>query len=282
MSEEVREMSDNSIMSEFEELFGSNSEEDETNDSNENTSIEDETEDESEDESEDDENEEESEDKEESEEGDSENESDDEGDKSKKSSKGQSNRAKQNYAFAELRTKAKKQENLIRSLGKVIGLDSDTPVEDVVQKVEELIIKKEAKDANVPEELYTRLKQLESMAQESEKVKREKSVSDAFIGLSEKYSLTNDELVEFASTLSENGKNPLEVNGVDIESEYLKLHQQDIINKAVQQALAAETDRQKKVEDHASSSSKSGRDPGNEAEIKSVSDLDKMFSELDL
>ena len=278
MSEDVRDMSDNAIMDEFEELFGTGDIEDEGADDKEgteDTSTDDENDDEfSEDESDDESgtDDEDTEGDDDSEEG--------EGDGSNRE---RDARAKQNYAFAELRTKVKRQEALIKNLGKVIGLDPNTPIETVASKVEELITRKEAKDANVPEELYTRLKQLESIVQESEKVKREKDVSDAFMSLSEKYELTSDEIVEFAGALAENGRNPLEVEGVDIEAEYLKLHQQDMIEKAVQAALNAEVERKKKVEDHASSSSTSSRDADGEGgEIKSVSDLDKMFSEIDL
>jgi len=275
MSEDVRDMSDNAIMDEFEELFGTNDIEDEgaeDNEGAEDTSTEDDEEEIPEDGPGDEPGSDEGDPDDDSEEG--------EGDGSNRE---RDARAKQNYAFAELRTKVKRQEALIKNLGKVIGLDPNTPIETVANKVEELITRKEAKDANVPEELYTRLKQLESIAQESEKVKREKYVSDAFMSLAEKYELTSDEIVEFAGALADNGRNPLEVEGVDIESEYLKLHQQDIINKAVQAALNAEDDRKKKVENHASSSSASGRDADNEGgEIKSVSDLDKMFSEIDL
>ena len=275
MSEDVRDMSDNAIMDEFEELFGTNDIEDEgaeDNEGAEDTSTEDDEEEIPEDGPGDEPGSDEGDPDDDSEEG--------EGDGSNRE---RDARAKQNYAFAKLRTKVKRQEALIKNLGKVIGLDPNTPIETVANKVEELITRKEAKDANVPEELYTRLKQLESIAQESEKVKREKYVSDAFMSLAEKYELTSDEIVEFAGALADNGRNPLEVEGVDIESEYLKLHQQDIINKAVQAALNAEDDRKKKVENHASSSSTSGRDADNEGgEIKSVSDLDKMFSEIDL
>lgn len=275
MSEDVRDMSDNAIMDEFEELFGTNDIEDEgaeDNEGAEDTSTEDDEEEIPEDGPGDEPGSDEGDPDDDSEEG--------EGDGSNRE---RDARAKQNYAFAELRTKVKRQEALIKNLGKVIGLDPNTSIETVANKVEELITRKEAKDANVPEELYTRLKQLESIAQESEKVKREKYVSDAFMSLAEKYELTSDEIVEFAGALADNGRNPLEVEGVDIESEYLKLHQQDIINKAVQAALNAEDDRKKKVENHASSSSASGRDADNEGgEIKSVSDLDKMFSEIDL
>ena len=278
MSEDVRDMSDNAIMDEFEELFGTGDIEDEGADDKEGT----------EDTSTDDENDDESF-EDESDDGSGTDDEDTDGDDDSEEGEGDGSnrerdaRAKQNYAFAELRTKVKRQEALIKNLGKVIGLDPNTPIETVASKVEELITRKEAKDANVPEELYTRLKQLESIVQESEKVKREKDVSDAFMSLSEKYELTSDEIVEFAGALAENGRNPLEVEGVDIEAEYLKLHQQDMIEKAVQAALNAEVERKKKVEDHASSSSTSSRDADGEGgEIKSVSDLDKMFSEIDL
>ena len=57
--------------------------------------------------------------------------------------------SKQNYAFAELRTQNKQNEQFIRGLGKLVGLDKDASVEDIKDKIKEVLIAKEAKDNNI-------------------------------------------------------------------------------------------------------------------------------------
>lgn len=193
-------------------------------------------------------------------------------------------KSRQNYEFARLRTENKKQANLLKNLGKAIGLDPKATPEEVAEKVNEILLQKEAKEKNIPVELMQRLQELESIAAENTRVKIENETQKAFTTLAEKYSLNSDALTSFAHELAANGKNPFDGVEVDIESEYIKLHHEDIVKAAVDAALNAENQRKKKVEEHAGSkvpgSSTDSGDGGKK--IESVADLDRYFSTLNL
>jgi len=194
-------------------------------------------------------------------------------------------KARQNFEFARLRTENKKQATLIKNLGKVIGMDASATPDEIATKVQELIIQKQAKDSNVPVEMLQRIQELEDIAAENTRIKLENETQMAFTNLAEKYDLDSAALTEFATYLGENGKNPLEGVEVDIEAEYIKLHHEDIVKAAVAAALAEETQRQEKVDQHAGTrvpgstgdSGDSGKD-----KIETVADLDKLFSGMEL
>lgn len=192
-------------------------------------------------------------------------------------------RAKQNYAFAEMRTQNKKLSNLISKLGTVLGLDEKTPVDEIADKVQSVLLQKESKDSNIPVEYLQRMQALEVIAQDATRVKREKEVSDNLTSLSEKYNLSKEQLTEFATQLAADGKNPLEVDNVDIESEYLKRHQQDLIQAAVAKALADEKARLAKADNHAGGKGPSGAGSGDEggSKIKTVAELSKALDSLE-
>ena len=154
-------------------------------------------------------------------------------------------------------------------------------MDDVASKVQAALLQKQSKDSNIPVEYLERMQALEIIAQEAERTKVEKQVSDDLTSLSEKYNLSKDELRDFAVALSEKGKNPLEVQGVDIESEYIKMHQQDIIDKAVEKALSEDKARRDKADKHAG-----GKVPHNagedkdKAKIETIADLSKALDDL--
>lgn len=190
--------------------------------------------------------------------------------------------SKQNYAFAELRTQNKQNEQFIRGLGKLVGLDKDASVEDIKDKIKEVLIAKEAKDNNISIELAKRLDAYESDKQELERVKLEKKVHEDFSELIDKHHLDEAAVSEFTTYLIEHGKNPMVNRDVDIESEYLKLHYNDMVQAAVAEALAKEEARRKKVEEKAASGvSKAPGDKG-ERKITTVKELDDLFANTDL
>ena len=254
------------IIAGFEELFGSSSEESEVEETVEETEqVED------------------SEDVEEAEDTTEETEEEQEEEKPEETPEDKQ-KSRQNYEFARLRTENKKQANLLKSLGKAIGLDPKATAEEVADKVTEILLQKEAKEKNIPVEIMQRLQELENIAAENTRVKIENKTQKAFTDLAEKYNLNTEALTSFANELAENGKNPLDGVEVDIEAEYIKLHHADIVKAAVDAALNEETQRKKKVDEHAGSKVPgSSTDPGDgEKKIESVADLDKYFSSLDL
>ena len=267
-------MTNEQIMSEFEELFGNSNQPDEE----ENTDTE-ETAEETEDKPEEEATEETEETAKEEH---AEDESKDESDSQSETQPAASKQSKQNHAFAELRTQNKANEQFIRGLGKLVGLDNNASVEDIKNKIKDVLIAKEAKDNNISVDLAKRLDKAEEILQENDRIKLEKKVSEDFSELIDKHNLDEAAVNEFTAYLIDNGKNPMVDPNVDIESEYLKLHYEDMVQQAVADALAKEEARRKKVDEKAASGvSKTPGDKG-ETKISTVKELDDLFANMDL
>ncbi|MBP5596726.1 MAG: hypothetical protein J6Y02_15170 [Pseudobutyrivibrio sp.] len=189
--------------------------------------------------------------------------------------------SKQNYAFAEQRLQIKKNEQFIRSLGKLIGFEDNASVDEIQERVKEALIEKSAKENNISVELAKRLDRAEELLQENNRIKLENKVQEDFSVLIDKHKLDEAAVEAFTNYLIENGKNPIVDSSVDIEAEYLKLHYNDMIKAAVDEALAKETARQKKVEEKAASGAPKGHDKG-EQKITTVKELDDLFASIEL
>lgn len=275
----MSEMTNAEITAEFEELFGGGTEPDEEEVEDQEDSEEAE---ESENESEETENEEDASEDEESEEEEQEEDKSEDESGSQKKTPPASDKAKANHAFAEQRLQIKKNERFIRDLGKLIGFDEKASVEDIQNKIKEALIEKDAKDNNISVDLARRLDAYESDKEELARVKLEKKVQEDFSELIDRHNLDKDAVDEFTNYLIENGKNPMLDSTVDLESEYLKLHYDDMVKAAVAEALAKEAARQKKAEEKAASGVSKGASDKGDAKITSVKELDDLFNGLDI
>lgn len=255
-------MSNEEITNEFNDLFGDPAEEE----TPEETPTEEEETEEEETEPEEDESEEESEE-----------ESEDEPEETPEDKQ----KAKQNYAFAQQRQQLKAQERFIKNLGKLIGMDGAKP-DEIQNKIQEVLLEKQSKEQNVPVEFLQRLENAEAIIRENQEIKLQHEVQSSFAELVEKHSLEPEEVEEFTQWLIDNDKNPMEHPDVDIHSEYLKLHYEDLVQAAVEEALNKEKERQKKVKGNSPTPSPSGGGEPGEAKIESVADLDKLFGSMDL
>lgn len=256
-------MSNEEITNEFETLFGTESEEEISEEESEETTeeTEEETEEEETEESE----------EEESEEEESEEETED--DKKEQS--------RQNYAFAQQRRQIKEQENFIKNLGKLIGMEG-AKQEDIQKKIQEVLLEKQSKEQNIPVEILQRLERAEAIVQENQTIKLQNEVQNSFADLAEKHQLGPKEIKEFTDYLIDNDKNPLDHPEVDIAAEYLKLHWEDMLQAAVENAVKKETDRKKKVDEKSPTSTPDGKGAPEESKVNTVDDLDKLFGSMDL
>ena len=189
----------------------------------------------------------------------------------------------QNHAFAQLRTQVKQQSELIKQLGEAIGLEKGTDVNTIADKVKEVLLLKQSKDTNIPVEFLKQFEEMKTIINENKTLKLQQDLTNSLNALSDKYSLSEEELLAFTDDLIKQGKNPFDGIEVDLESEYLKLHHSEIVQKAVDDALKADKDRRKKADNHAANTppGKGGDDDAVD-EITTVSDLDKYFDSLAL
>lgn len=263
------EMSNEEIINEFDNLFGSDDDQTDDVDDTESETQEDDTEDDSSSDESEDTTEDSSEDTEDQEQ--------------PKESPEDKKRKQQNFAFAEMRNKLKAKDSFIEDLAKSIGLDKNLSTDEKQAKIKEAMLEKQAKETGVPLETLQRLEVLEARDREYQFSKRQQQTQDAIAGLVEKYSLDSDAVNGFVQQLVENGKNPLEVDGVDLETEYLKLNFQSIMQAQIDAAVQAERDRSKKATDKSASGVDTGHgDSETEKKINSVKDLDNLFNGMDL
>ena len=189
----------------------------------------------------------------------------------------------QNHAFAQLRTQVKQQSDLIKQLGEAIGLEKGTDVNTIADKVKEVLLLKQSKDTNIPVEFLKQFDEMKTIINENKTLKLQQDLTNSLNALSDKYALSEEQLLAFTDELIKQGKNPFDGVEVDLESEYLKLHHSEIVQKAVDDALKADKDRRKKADNHAANTPPGkGGDDDTVEEITTVSDLDKYFDSLAL
>lgn len=190
--------------------------------------------------------------------------------------------SKQAQAFYTLRNQNKAQEQLIKSLGAVLGFDAKASNEDIIAKVNEAITQKQAKDQNVPVEILNRLNELETQAAELEATKHQTKITEDLTLLAEKFDLDQKALEEFLLELDKQGKNPLENKDINLQAEYTMMYFDKLMEQAKQAALDEESARRQKQE--GAPGTLPGKANGEEQTdaIKSVSDLDKLFNSMDI
>lgn len=257
---DVNNPSNEDILKDFEEMFSQGQE-----DENEDNEPEDQNND--------------SEDSEEETEETEENQDDDEGSEDKEGKEKDNSPSKQAQAFYTLRQQVKERDKILKSIGSVIGLDDNASSDELISAIQNILVQKEAKDQGVPVEYLQRLQALESQVQEAQSIKHEAKLKDELTNLADEFELDGDALTEFVLELDKQGKNPLTNEGVDIKSEYLKLHWKGMLENAKAQAIAGETARKDKVEKKASKTppAKAGGDPSGVDEVKTIADLDAML-----
>ena len=208
-----------------------------------------------------------------------ENQDDDEGSEDKEGKEKDNSPSKQAQAFYTLRQQVKERDKILKSIGSVIGLDDNASSDELISAIQNILVQKEAKDQGVPVEYLQRLQALESQVQEAQSIKHEAKLKDELTNLADEFELDGDALTEFVLELDKQGKNPLTNEGVDIKSEYLKLHWKGMLENAKAQAIAGETARKDKVEKKASKTppAKAGGDPSGVDEVKTIADLDAML-----
>lgn len=258
---DVNNPSNEDILKDFEEMF-SQGQEDENEDNEPENDPEDQNDDneDSEDETEEDQD-------------------DDEGSEDKEGKEKGNSPSKQAQAFYTLRQQVKERDKILKSIGSVIGLDDNASSEELISAIQNILVQKEAKDQGVPVEYLHRLQALESQVQEAQSIKHEAKLKDELTNLADEFELDGDALTEFVLELDKQGKNPLTNEGVDIKSEYLKLHWKGMLENAKAQAIAGETARKDKVDKKASKTppAKVGGDPSGVDEVKTIADLDAML-----
>lgn len=187
---------------------------------------------------------------------------------------------KSNSAFAQMRVENKKLQETIKGIAASLGLNvKDLNTDVVVKDIQGALIKAQAAQQKVPEELLQRLHVLEQAEQAGKKDKLEQ---DALLGLQtlkNKFNATTKDLKQFVEDLIEEGRNPFE-QPLDLVAEYKVKKFDVLIEQSVQKALLEERQRAAKAGEHSSQpGTATGASKGEPTKVNTISDLEKFLNE---
>lgn len=199
--------------------------------------------------------------------------------------KGTRAKAQANYAFAQLRQQNKQLTNVLRDVGKLLGLDGNAGNDAILEGVRQAVLQQNAKNQGIPVETLEKISQLENLVEENERIKLEKQTSDDFTDLIDEFDLDADQLSEFTQYLIENGLNPLDGKAVDLKAEYLKLHWAEMLESARDEAIESDQKRREKAKNHSGGGvpdKKGDVSKDGDYAISSMSELNDFLSKQDL
>lgn len=186
---------------------------------------------------------------------------------------------KANSAFAQMRVENKKLQETIKGIAETLGLNvKDLNNEAVVKDIQGALIKAQAAQQKVPEELLQRLHTLEQAEQSSKKDRLEQEALLGLQTLKNKFNATTNDLKQFVDDLIEEGKNPFE-QSLDLVAEYKVKKFDALIEQAVQKALLEERQRAAKAGAHSSQpGTDKGATKGEPTKVNTISDLEKFLN----
>lgn len=185
---------------------------------------------------------------------------------------------KKAFAFAQLRQEASQKKQLLTGLQKILNIPEDTPMEDVMSKVQEAIVKAQAKQTGVPEEIINKINNLEQRDKEYRAHQLQESAYLGFNKIQKEFGLDQTSIKAFAVELLKDNLNPFEQD-VDVMQEYKLRHFNDIIKAEVAKAVQAEQQRAAKAGTQSTQPGNTqGQTKGEQGKINSIKDLDNWLN----
>lgn len=185
---------------------------------------------------------------------------------------------KKAFAFAQLRQEANQKKQLLTGLQRILKIPEDTPLEDVMTKVQEAIVKAESKQTGVPEEIISKINTLEQRDKEYRAHQLQENAYLGFSKVQKEFGLDNEGVRAYAIELMKDNLNPFEQD-VDVFKEYQIRHFDDIVNNRVTKAIQEEQQRAAKAGTQSTKPGNTqGQTKGETGKINSVKELDNWFN----
>lgn len=185
--------------------------------------------------------------------------------------------SKQAFAFAQLRQEANQKKQLLTGLQKILNIPEDTPMEDVMSKVQEAIVKAQAKQTGVPEDIINKINNLEQRDKEYRAHQLQENAYLGFSKIQKEFGLDQAGVKAFAVELLKDNMNPFEQE-IDVIKEYKLRHFNDIIQAEVAKAVQAEQQRAAKAGTQSTQPGNTqGQTKGETGKINSIKELDNWF-----
>jgi hypothetical protein len=164
---------------------------------------------------------------------------------------------KSGKAFAELRIKNKRLEDMAMRFANMAGIKAES-VEEAVSQLTGVLTASEAKSKNLDPIILKTLQEQQAKLEvyEQEEIKKEANAS--FQELQKTFNLDTKDLTSFANQLSTAGVNPFQTRGVNLKQQYLELNYTKLIERAREQGRREEAERQKRVAQSSTPGSQTG------------------------
>lgn len=182
-------------------------------------------------------------------------------------------------AFAAMRVQNKEYQKILNGVAKVLGVKDTSNPDVMLTSLNDLLTKAQAKEQNVPEEVFKRLQTLEAKDQEYTQKEIKETAYLGFQKVKDTFKLDNAQLNKFADELVAAGINPFETK-VDILKEYQTMHFQDLIAAAAAEGAKLEAERAVKAAAHGSDPGKKQGQGGSDPEkITTIAQLNDWFDQ---
>lgn len=187
---------------------------------------------------------------------------------------------KQAQAFAQMRIANQQQAQLIKQIAEVVGVTDTKDPQAMMNALQQLAVKAQSQKQGIPEEVLTRLNQLENTNLEYKRQQAYLAAGRGFQTIKDKYGLDDAGLEAFAQELIADGLNPYE-QPIDLVSEYKIRHFDSMLEEAIQKGIEQEAQRAAKAGAQGSTptTTTGGRTDSETPKINSVSELNKWLEE---
>ena len=179
-----------------------------------------------------------------------------------------------------MRIANQQQTQLIKQIAEVVGVKDTKDPKALVDALQQVVVKAQSQKQGIPEEVLTRLNQLENMNSEYQRQQAYLAAGRGFQTIKDNYGLDDNALEAFAQELIADGLNPYE-QPIDLVAEYKLRNFDRMLEEAVQKGIDQEAQRAAKAGTQSStpSTTTGGRTDTETPKINSVSELNKWLDE---
>ena len=168
---------------------------------------------------------------------------------------------KAQQAFIYLRQQNQSFKNTLKGVAEILGIDPKASEADMMAALQAKVVEGQAQNANVPVEMLQRLQTLEAKNAEIERSERERVTLLGLQQVKTQFGLEDKDLTKFTQDLIAAGMNPLETD-VNLIDTYKSMHFEDLMQKAIADAVAKEQARAAKAASTSSTPDPKRGDPG--------------------
>ena len=168
---------------------------------------------------------------------------------------------KAQQAFIYLRQQNQSFKNTLKGVAEILGIDPKASEADMMAALQAKVVEGQAQNANVPVEMLQRLQTLEAKNAEIERSERERVTLLGLQQVKTQFGLEDKDLTKFTQDLIAAGMNPLETD-VNLINTYKSMHFEDLMQKAIADAVAKEQARAAKAASTSSTPDPKRGDPG--------------------